>query len=128
MSGVFESILYSKYQVILLQILWYCLEKYLAKLEQPFTVICGSLFLAVVSLWPLWTIAHQDPLSMGLFGKSTERSCHFLLQVIFPGQGSNGFLLLCRADSLQLSHLGSHMIFFKKKPESVPSYIQNNAK
>ena len=72
-------------------------------------------FLAVVSLLLLWTIAHQDPLSMGLFSKNTGGSCHFLLQEIFPGQGSNCHLLLCQADSLQGSHLGSYMIKKKKK-------------
>ena len=33
-----------------------------------------------------WTVAHQVPLSMGR-GKSTEVSCHFLLQEIVLTQG-----------------------------------------
>ena len=46
----------------------------------------------------LWTIAHQAPLSwesplVDSPGKNTGVGCHALLQVIFPAQGSNTFLL-----------------------------------
>ena len=40
-------------------------------------------------------------------GKNTGVSCHFLLQGIFPTQGSNLCLLRWQADSLSLSHQGS---------------------
>ena len=44
-------------------------------------------------------------------GKNTGVGCHFLLQGIFPTQGSNPHCLLhllhWQADSLPLSHLGS---------------------
>ena len=40
-------------------------------------------------------------------GKNTEVGCHFLLQGIFPTQGSNLGLLLWQVNSLPLSHLGS---------------------
>ena len=43
-------------------------------------------------------------------GKNTGVGCHFLLQGIFPDQGSNSHLLLFllwQVDSLPLSHLGS---------------------
>ena len=43
-------------------------------------------------------------------GKNTEVGCHFLVQGIFPVQGSNLHLLNLlnwQADSLSLSHLGS---------------------
>ena len=47
----------------------------------------------------------------GIFpGKNTEVGCHFLLQRIFPTQGSNSrllWLLRWQADSLSVSHLGS---------------------
>ena len=47
-------------------------------------------------------------------GKNTGVGCHFLLQGMFPTQGSN-LRLLCllhwQADSLPLSHLGSHFIY-----------------
>ena len=43
-----------------------------------------------------WTVAHQAPLSMGSPGKNTGVGCHFLLQRIFPTQGSNLSLLHCR--------------------------------
>ena len=36
-----------------------------------------------------WNIAHQAPLSMDSPGKITGVVCHFLLQEIFPTQGSN---------------------------------------
>ena len=37
----------------------------------------------------LWTTAHQAPMSMGFPGKNPGVGCHFLLQGIFPTQGSN---------------------------------------
>ena len=39
------------------------------------------------------TAAHQAPLSMGFSRQEYWRSCHFLLQGIFPTQGSNLYLL-----------------------------------
>ena len=36
-----------------------------------------------------WTVAYQAPPSLGFPGKSTEVGCHFLLQGLFPTQGSN---------------------------------------
>ena len=49
-----------------------------------------------MALWLLgtpWTVAHQAPLSMGFSGKNTGAGCHFLLQRIFPTQGSNPHVL-----------------------------------
>ena len=37
----------------------------------------------------LWIIAYQSPLSMDFSRKNTGVCCHFLLQGIFPTQGSN---------------------------------------
>ena len=37
----------------------------------------------------LWTVAFQAPLSMGFSGRISGVGCHFLLQEIFPSQGSN---------------------------------------
>ena len=55
-----------------------------------------------------WTAACQAPLSMGFFqARVLELGCHFLLQRIFPTQGSNPGLLHWQADSLLLSHQGS---------------------
>ena len=42
-------------------------------------------------------------------GKNTGVGCNFLLQGIFPTQGSNLYLLHWQADSLSLSHQGSHI-------------------
>ena len=36
-----------------------------------------------------WAVGRQAPLSMGSPGKNTGVGCHFLLQRIFPTQGSN---------------------------------------
>ena len=50
-------------------------------------------------------------------GKNTGVGCHFLLQGIFPTQGSNLCLLHWQVDSLPLSHQGSlwirytHLVF-----------------
>ena len=57
-----------------------------------------------------------DPMGCPLWnfpGKTTEVSCHFLLQGIFPTQGSNPchfHLPLWQADSLPLHHLGNSRI------------------
>ena len=65
-----------------------------------------------------WTVAHQDPLSMGFSRqdywsgvplpslKNTGVGCYFLLLGIFPMQGSNLSLQHWQADSLPLSHVG----------------------
>ena len=42
-------------------------------------------------------------------GKSTGVGCHFLLQGIFPTQGSNPGLLHCRQTLYRLSNQGSPM-------------------
>ena len=52
-----------------------------------------------------WTAACQVPL--GFPGKSTGVGCHFLLQEIFPTQGSNLGLLHCPQILYRLSHQGS---------------------
>ena len=52
-----------------------------------------------------WTIACQAPLSMG-FSRNTGVGCHFLLQGIFPTQGSNPGLLHCRQTPYPLSQDG----------------------
>ena len=63
------------------------------------------------SLQPsLWRLFARLPCSWDFPGKNIEVGCHFLLQGIFPTQGSN-LCLLCllhwQADSLPLHHLGS---------------------
>ena len=55
----------------------------------------------------LWTVARQTPLSMEFPREDTGVGCHFLLQGIFPTQGSNPHLLHRQADSIPLHHLGS---------------------
>ena len=54
-----------------------------------------------------WTVACQYPLSMDSSGKNTGVGCHFLLQGIFPTQGLNFSLLLCRQILYHLSHQGT---------------------
>ena len=58
----------------------------------------------------LRTVARQAPLSWDFPGNSTAVGCHFLLQGIFPTQGSNPrllHLLHWQVDSLSPCHLGS---------------------
>ena len=43
-----------------------------------------------------WTVAYQAPGPWDFPGKNTGLGCHFLLQGIFPTQGSNTGLLNCR--------------------------------
>ena len=52
-----------------------------------------------------WTVAYQVPPSMG-FSRQEWVGCHFLLQEIFPTQGSNPGLLHCRQMLYHLSHRG----------------------
>ena len=40
-----------------------------------------------------WTVAHQAPLSMRFSRQEYGMGCHFILQGIFPTQGSNPHLL-----------------------------------
>ena len=54
-----------------------------------------------------WVVACQAPLSMGYPDKKTGVGCHFLLQGIFPTQGSNPGLPDGRWILHHLSHLGS---------------------
>ena len=67
--------------------------------------VCGQSLSPVglfVTLWATRLLCLWDSP-----GKNTGVGCHFLLQGIFPTQGSNLHLLHCQADSLPLSHLGS---------------------
>ena len=52
-----------------------------------------------------WTVARQAPLSMGFPRQEYWVGCRFLLQGIFPTQGSNPHLLHWQADSLSQRHL-----------------------
>ena len=71
----------------------------------------------------LWTVAYQAPPPMGFSrllhpwdfpGKSTGVGCHFLLQGIFPTQGSNPGLPYCRQTLYRLNHQGSHYLLLNK--------------
>ena len=52
-----------------------------------------------------WTVARQDPLFMEFSRQENRSGCHFLLQGIFPTQGSN-LHLLWQADSFTTEPLG----------------------
>ena len=58
-----------------------------------------------------WTVAYQAPPPMGFSSKNTGVGCHFLLQGIFPTQGSNLGLLHCRQTLYHLSHQGRPKVF-----------------
>ena len=55
-----------------------------------------------------WNVAYQSPQSMEFSSKNTGVGCHFLLQGLFPTQGSNPGLPHCRQTLYPLSHQGSH--------------------
>ena len=62
-----------------------------------------------------WTVAHQAPLSMGFFFKKNSGvGFHFLLQGVFPTQGSN-LPLLCL--------LHCRQIFYPLSPWGSPFYV-----
>ena len=57
-----------------------------------------------------WTVAHQAPWSMEFSRQECWSGCHFLLQGIFPTQGSNPHLLHLlhwHVDSVPQHHLGN---------------------
>ena len=65
--------------------------------SQPFffpTFEC-SVAQSCLTLW-LCPVAHRLPCSWDFPVKKTGMCCHFLLQGIFPSQGSNSHLLHCR--------------------------------
>ena len=65
----------------------------------------------------LWTLAHQDPLSMA-FSRPEYWSglgSLSLLQGIFPTQGSNPSLLHCRQTLYHLNHQGSQAVKIHKE-------------
>ena len=70
---------------------------------------CNHVYAHGQSCLTLAMVAHQAPLFMG-FSWQEYSSCHFLLQGIFPTQGSNThlqWLLHCRQVILPLRQLGS---------------------
>ena len=54
-----------------------------------------------------WSVACQAPPSMGFSWQEYWKEYYFLLQGIFPTQGSNSSLLHCRQTLYHLSHQGS---------------------
>ena len=83
-----------------------------------FKSMCVSHPVVSDSLRPLKIVAHQAPLSIEFSSQEhwscntpvlsntgeMAISCHFLLQGIFPTQGSNPHLLHCRRILYHLSH------------------------
>ena len=55
-----------------------------------------------------WTVARQAPLSMGFSRQAPWGGCRALLQGVFPTQSTFPAAPALQADSLPLSHLGSH--------------------
>ena len=62
-----------------------------------------------------WTVAYQGPRPWDFPGSSPGVDCHFLLQGIFPTQGSNPGLPHCKQILYHLRHQGSLR----------PSYYEN---
>ena len=67
-----------------------------------------------------WTVACQVPLSMNSPGKNTGVGSHFLLQGIFPIQGSNPHPLQCR---WVLHHLSHQDVGFGKSKDDMASLL-----
>ena len=74
------------------------------------TSCAGSAAHSCQTLLTPWTVARQASPVHRIFQEKTEVGFHFLLQGIFPTQGSNlnlRQLLHWQVDTLPLSHLGS---------------------
>ena len=108
--------LFLKYMAI--QSYWYFLTDGNIS-ELTHTLICMhswllSHFSCVWLFKTLWTVAHQDPLSMGFPGKNTRVDCHAFLQGIFQTQRLNpSFMSLTlhwQVGSLPLSPSGKLLI------------------
>ena len=73
--------------------------------------ICAHVLeLSCPTLVVSWTVAHQAPLPMEFSRQEYGVGCHFLLQDVFPTQGSNFHLYVScigRWILLPLCHLGS---------------------
>ena len=71
-----------------------------------------------------WTASHQSPLTMGFLRQEYWSGCHFLLQGIFPTQGSFPHLLCLlywQVDSLPLaylSHISENKIIEKSRAQT----------
>ena len=94
-----------------------------SRLDEGKSLSCVRLFVT------LWTVAYQAPPSLGFSRqeywsgklqwrnrlvrgtyKNTGVGCHFLLQEIFPTQGSNLGLPRCRQTLYHLNHQGTHRL------------------
>ena len=69
--------------------------------------VSHSVIPALVIPWTVIPSQRSLPGSSAQGEEYTGAGCHFLLQGIFPTQGSNSHLLHWQADSLLLSHVGS---------------------
>ena len=69
-------------------------------------------------------VAGQAPRPWDSPGKSTGVGCHFLLQGIFPNQGSNSGLPHCRQILYSLSHQGTPYlkVYYYKQNKTKQSY------
>ena len=79
------------------------------------------------SLWPHGLKPSRLLSPWGFPGKNTGVGWHFILQGIFPTQGSNSGLLHCRQTLYRLSHQGRAMFFHnyleKKKIKTSSSLV-----
>ena len=96
-----------KLSLIPLQLHWVPLQSNLDTEYSVFSSMYESRSVLSDSLRPhaLWPVRLLCPWDSP--GKNTGVDCHFLLQGIFPTQGSNSGLPHCRQILYQLSHQGS---------------------
>ena len=89
-------------------------KKGLNHVKSVFSLLCCPVGLVTKSCLTLCNPVACDPtrlLCHGVFsGKSTRVGCHFLLQGIFPTQGSNFGLLHWKVDSLLVSNQKSPVL------------------
>ena len=87
--------------------------------------LCHYVKVKVKSLSPVqlfvtpWTVAYHSPPSTGFSRQEYGVGCHFLLQRIFPTQGSNLGLPHCRQTLYCLTHQGSLSLRLKKKEREI---------
>ena len=88
--------------------------------------MCACVLSSVRLFVTPWKTVHQAPLSMGFSSQNTGVGCHFVLQGIFPTQGSNPGLPNCRQILYCLSHITKASTVRKKafvKSHTAPSLV-----
>ena len=94
------------FQVLKLSFVLKFIYKFMAISKCLYAIVKVKSFSPVRLFVTPWTVAYQALLSMGFSRQGYWSGCHFLLQGLFPIQGSNPSLPHCRQTLYCLNHQG----------------------